>query len=352
MLHTLRGSLAVLLLPLLAANAAKFRPEEGHILSNGTYRLPVPFDIASTQTNKEGAEGASFWSSSFILGSNNHSYMILSHVLANLSLYRASILDITDPSLYTQFETLSNSTTSVYSETGVFNASFPDYGFGSTSPSDGLSEIRTWSAVPGAEFDLTFETTSPVLLNGGLGVFKAGNKTVYEWSMPAGKTRGWLNANGTRVLVDAAQSLTWYDRQWGGAPPDWSWFELHLENVNGTDVPLSIWVWDEEGGQRGLATVRDGDVQNVVPVASLETSGRTFTSKASGATYPLDWSLRLADGTELSISSVRDDQELYAPGGKLPTYEGYVTVTGVYKGHQHVEGYGLIEVTPPNAIGA
>ncbi|TVY70059.1 Kievitone hydratase [Fusarium oxysporum f. sp. cubense] len=349
MLQTLRGSTAALLLPLLAVNAASFRSEEGSILSNGSYQLPTSFDIASTQTNREGADGASFWSSSFILGSNNHSYLVLSHVLADPSLYRASILDITDPSLYTQFETLSKPT-SFYSDTGVFNASFPDYGFGSTSPSDGLSEMRTWSAVPGAEFDLTFESTSPVLLNGGLGVFKAGNSTVYEWSMPAGKTRGWLNVNGTKVIVDTAQSLTWYDRQWGGAPPNWSWFELHLENVNGTDIPLSIWVWDEEHGQRGVATVRDGGVQNVIPVASLETSGRTFSSKASGATYPLDWSLHLADGTELSISSVRDDQELYAPGGKLPTYEGYVTVAGVYKGSQKVEGYGLIEISPPDAF--
>ncbi|KAK1641041.1 hypothetical protein BDP81DRAFT_446012 [Colletotrichum phormii] len=339
MLQTPGRSLALFLLPLLAVSGVKFRPEEGGILPNEMYQLPTPFDIAATQTTKEGTDSPSFWSSSFILGSNNHSYLILSHFLADLSLYRASILDITDPSQYTQFDTLSNSST-FYSDTGVFNASFPDHGFGSTSPSDGLSEMRTWSTVPGTAFDLTFESTSSVLLNGGLGVFKAGNAT----------TRGWLNVNGTRVVVDMAQSLTWYDRQWGGAPPNWSWFELHLENVNGTDVPLSIWVWDEEEGQRGLATIRDGGVQNVVSVASLKTSGRTYTSEASGATYPLDWILSLADGTELSVSSVREDQELYALGGKLPTYEGYVTVTGVYKGCQKVEGYGLIEVTPPGAL--
>ncbi|KAK1699834.1 hypothetical protein BDP55DRAFT_689866 [Colletotrichum godetiae] len=277
-------------------------------------------------------DSPSFWSSPFILGSNDHGYLILSHVLADLSLYRASILDIKNPSYSSTF----------YSDTGVFNASFSDYGFGSTRPSDGLSELRTWSTVPGTEFDLTFESTSPVLLNGGLGVFKAGNAMVYEWRMPADKTRGWLNVNGTRVVVDTARSLTWYDRQWGGAPPNWSWFELHLENVNGTDVPLSIWGC--------LATIRDGGVQRVVSVASLETSGRTYTSEASGATYPLDWTLSLANGIVVSMSSVREDQELYSPGGKLPTYEGYVTVTGVYKGCQKVGGYSLIEVTSPGAL--
>ncbi|KXH60202.1 hypothetical protein CSAL01_07707 [Colletotrichum salicis] len=119
MLQNPRNSLEAFLLPLLAVDAVKFRPEEGGILSNGTYQLPTPFDIAAIQTTKEGTDSPSFWSSSFILGSNNHSYLILSHVLADLSLYRASILDITDPSQYTQLETLSNSSI-FYSDTGVF----------------------------------------------------------------------------------------------------------------------------------------------------------------------------------------------------------------------------------------
>ena len=38
------------------------------------------------------------------------------------------------------------------------------------------------------------------------------------WSMPAGKTTGSLDFNGSKVIVDTEKSLTWYDRQWAGAP--------------------------------------------------------------------------------------------------------------------------------------
>lgn len=36
--------------------------------------------------------------------------------------------------------------------------------------------------------------------------------------MPDGKTTGWLAFNGSTITVDTEKSLTWYDRQWAGAP--------------------------------------------------------------------------------------------------------------------------------------
>lgn len=107
---------------------------------------------------------------------------------------------------------------------------------------------------------------------------------------------------------------------------------------------MSIWCYDTPSGLGGLATIRNAaGVQDVVPVASLQPSNRTYTSQATGAVYPLDWVLQLTDGTNFSISSVRPDREMYAAGGVLPIYEGYVTVTGVYKNSQKFEGYGLVE---------
>ncbi|KAH0432263.1 kievitone hydratase [Colletotrichum camelliae] len=343
--------LAILLAQPLAGTAATFRPERDGLLHEGLHNLPT-FSPAVSQTinqTRDLPSDGSFWSSSFIHASNNHSYLVLSHLLSSIAVYRASVLDITDPSHpYAQYQVIT-SPASPFSPSGVFNASFPDYGFGSTSTTtDGISELRTWSARPddGVEFDLTFSTSAPILLNGGLGFFQSRNSTVYEWSMPAGLTRGWIAVNGTRVAVDPARSLTWYDRQWGGAPPGWSWFELHLDQEGSSyDVPMSVWVWEEAGAAAGLATIRDWrDVQKVVPVTSLVPSNRTYTSPSSGAVYPLDWTLELGDATRLSISSVRPDQEMVAEGGLLPTYEGYVTVSGVYQGNQSVEGYGLVEL--------
>uniref|UniRef100_L2FT70 Kievitone hydratase n=1 Tax=Colletotrichum fructicola (strain Nara gc5) TaxID=1213859 RepID=L2FT70_COLFN len=311
--------LAILLAQPLVGTAATFRPERDGLLREGLQNLPT-FNPAVSQTINQThnlPSDGSFWSSSFIHASNNHSYLVLSHLLPSIAIYRASILDITDPTYYAQYQVLT-SPISPFSPSGVFNTSFPDYGFGSTSITDGISELRTWSARPED-----------------------------GWSMPAGLTRGWIAVNGTRLAVDPARSLTWYDRQWGGAPPGWSWFELHLENPDQTayDVPMSVWVWEEAGAAAGLATIRDGrDVQKVVPVTSLVPSNRTYTSHSSGAVYPLDWTLELGDATRLCISSVRPDQEMVAEGGLLPTYEGYVTVSGVYQGNQTVEGYGLVEL--------
>jgi hypothetical protein len=326
--------------------------------------LPIPFNLTEsqteTQTGGRGSPGGSFWLSSFIHASDHHDYMVVSHVIAansfklsNLTLYRASILDITNPSRYAQFSFTSD-VSNVFSDNGDFNAAFANYGFASAQPVEATPAMRTWSNVSGIEFDLNFQLSSPALLNGGLGYFPAANSNVYEWGAPAAKTTGWLSLNGSKVTVDTTKSLTWYDRQWTGAPSPWTWFELHIDDGRhgGSAIPMSIWTWkDGTSSLAGLATIREAPgIQTVVPVTSLQPSNRTYTSKATNSVYPLDWVLKLADGTRLSVSSVRPDQELFAQGGIYPTYEGYVTVTGTYKGSRKVTGYGLVEVVPTQHV--
>lgn len=308
------------------------------------------FNLTESLTSNIGIPlGSSFWSSSFLHGSNGHDYVIVSHILFNFglapSLYRASIIDVTDTSFYAQFEGFSN-ISSPYSDLGVLDATFPDYGFTAVKPAGPFESLRTWSAVPGLEFELTFELGSSVLLNGGLGVFRT-NTTVNQWSMPAGRTEGWILAEGHNITVDTERSLTWFDRQWGGAPSSWTWFELHISNGqhNDLDIPMSIWIWKDVEGDKFLATVRESPgSQSVLRVMSFTASNRTYTSPASGLEYPLDWLLSLEDSTKLFVSSVRPDQELHA-GGQYPTYEGYVTLTGTYKGRSAV-GYGIVEIFP------
>ncbi|KAF4772723.1 hypothetical protein HER10_EVM0005809 [Colletotrichum scovillei] len=156
----------------------------------------------------------------------------------SIAIYRASDLDITGPAHHEQYQVITSPVPPPpFSPSGVFNASFPDNGFGSNSTTNGISELRTWSASPedGVDFDLTFSTSATILLNGGVGFFESCNSTVYERSRPAGVARGW-------IAVDPERSLTWYDRQWGGAPPGWQWFEIHLENSDPKDydVPMSV----------------------------------------------------------------------------------------------------------------
>lgn len=82
----------------------------------------------------------------------------------------------------------------------------------------------------------------------------------------------------------------------------------------------------------------------------MSPSDRTFTSQATGLTYPLDWVLSLADGSHLGISSIWADQEMHTANGTLPTYEGYITVRGAYRGSPIVSGYGIVEMTLPGTL--
>lgn len=261
-------------------------------------------------------------------------------------MYRFSILDITNTSRYTQYEFVSNDT-DIFAEDGNLDASLPSYGFESLPTGDDFSAMRTWSSVSGAEFDLSFELSAPVLLNGGLGFFQPADAVTYEWSMPAGKTMGWLSLDGLNVTVDTRNSLTWYDRQWGGEVPFWTWFELHVNGrgCEDTATPISVWTYDTLSGPAGLATIREANgVQNVVPVVSIRPSDRAYVSEDTGMTYPLDWTLKLADETTFYISSPRDDQEMHLPEGIYAAYEGYVVVTGNYQNGKEFEGYGVVEM--------
>ncbi|KAH7409721.1 hypothetical protein BKA64DRAFT_742765 [Cadophora sp. MPI-SDFR-AT-0126] len=339
-----------------AVRAERYVPENGSLLAD-VNTLPLTYDIAGSQSAAVNAQG-SFWSSSYIHGSNNRDYFVISHAAIvplpfGNSVYRASMLDITSPAaLYESFETFSNVST-LFSDNGDFSAQYPDYFFGAANPGSSATNLRTWSTVPDVRFDLNFDFSSQVLLNGGLGTFPgAFNTTVKEWSVPACKTRGWLIANGTNVTVNADKSLTWYDRQWGGAPANWTWFQLHIHSPQPgqPDIPFSIWTYgDATTGVLGFATVRGpvGATQGVIPVKSLKPSSRTYISPSSNVVYPLDWVLELSDGTNLAISSVRPKQELVGANGAFPAYEGYVAVSGVLAGKQKAVGYGMAEIVPP-----
>jgi hypothetical protein len=324
--------------------------------------LPLHYPIASTGTQGANAttQGAgSFWASSFLTGSDGHTYMVLSHVLTQPSLayYRASLLDVTDPSAgYKQFCHVTTTAAALPADNAgkSYNSTFSDFSLASTSPTDPLTEFRTWSTVSGVEFDLTFSTTSSLLLNGGTGLFDVANGTQWEWSMPAGFTTGYVvNANGTRITVDWTNSLTWYDRQLSPSPgnfggANWTWFELHLRNGNKPDVTMSIWFANSSTAGDlpvSFATVREAPGKNAVLGAHLDiTSDRTFVSASTNVTYPLDWTVTLADGTSLHISSVLADQELHTDDGLVPSYEGFVTVNG------SMTGYGLVEMVPVTGV--
>lgn len=135
--------------------------------------LGVPYDLFESQSLQP-KNTNSFWSSSYVYGSNDHQYLVLSHVLVspfgNLGVYRASVLDINDTSSYEQFTTLFNSSSIWTSNATGLDYEFVDYGFKSLT-SDPLGRLNTYSSVTDVLFNITFSLSPGIILNGGSGIF-------------------------------------------------------------------------------------------------------------------------------------------------------------------------------------
>jgi kievitone hydratase len=259
--------------------------------------------------------------------------MLISQTMPNVTsgpstgFYRASLVDITDPSFYVQSVFNANSSVGACS---TFNLTYNHYAYEALS-TDQISVLRTWSTMPDLTFDLTIDGTSTALLDGAVGTFFFGTDTpVFEWGMPACQTSGTLVVNGETLTVDPSRSFTWYDRQWGGGVvSNWTWFELHLE-IDNAPIKASIWIIDPVDAPRiQFATLRYEDgVQEIIPVSSfIAKTERVYNSPVFGIVYPLDWIVSLADGTDLTMSSIRPDQQMVGDSLVTTVYEGFMNVT-------------------------
>lgn len=293
----------------------------------------------------------SWWSSSFVSGSDNHEYLIVSHLLATptFSVYRGSIYDITEPEFYQFTETSVNTSLLDNNQGGAFNVSTADYYFGSTCPGNATKQLRTASTRSDVQYDITFDLSAPVIFNLGIGgYFQFGQDQTAEWSMPAGRTSGTLVRNGTTITIDPEQSLTWYDRQWnfGAATSfNWTWFELHLnDSSHKQPKKMSVWAYDDKVvGHRQWATIQpEAGINTVLPIVTFQPFGNPWTSPHTNNTYYQNWNVVLQDGTNLTIHSASNDQELYS--SSFASYEGFITVSGTGPSGDMITGYGLVEI--------
>ncbi|KAL4792804.1 hypothetical protein BDV19DRAFT_400372 [Aspergillus venezuelensis] len=345
--------------------------------------LPLSWDLATSQQPIANA-GNSWWSSSYIYASDGRQYFIVSHVGDPLlGFYRYSVLDIQNPENYRQYSVTGTESDPIGAHIHGANITLPTYGFEAVNPSDPLQSMRTWST-SGVEFDLTFDLSSPVIINGGSGTFTWGPFLTYEWSLVGGTTKGSFTINNTQLSIVPERSLTWYDRQvvWlpttTSAPPgtsaahNWTWFQLHyhddddrLTHLNHGSRPskVSAWIWDYADSPRvqfattlqesGQASSGPGwqPQQQVIRITEFTPSNRVWTSPGCGGSYHLDWTVKFQDGTELFISALRDDQEFCDTDSGdhfQPTYEGYITFVGADGFGRPVSGYGLVEICLAN----
>jgi hypothetical protein len=199
---------------------------------------------------------------------------------------------------------------------------------------------------PDYSYDIAFTATSKPLLNVGGNPWNFGTGNTVEAGLPNCRTTGSLTLNGKTLAIDPDTSFTWYDRQYGTGGPtkNWTWFELHFAD---SDMKVSAWAIDSDVPQADtrwrFASVRVGDSQLLMNTTLTSFYNKNFTSTNSNVTYPLMWNLDFSNGQNLTIESVRDDQEIRG-ATNLPdfAYEGFVTATGNFMGL--TEGYGVVEI--------
>lgn len=266
----------------------------------------------------------SFWADSFIHGSNGQDYYVAAHVMnytsdipGGLPPYRAAILDVTDPSRYLNFVKIGPADTpSYWRDSGEFHATFEGFGM-ETSSSDPLQGMHMYCALDGIEYDITFNYTSPVLLDVALGSYLVGGELGYEWAVPKGATEGWLKIDGETIDIVPEKSSTWYDRQWGSLQDSFQWIMIVLEESDRLDISvLCVWDWkDTVNGPKEFATVRSSRIgrDSVVPLKMMKSSSNIYTSPKTGLEYPTEWFVML-DGIEISVTTPRPDQVFEASG--------------------------------------
>lgn len=149
-----------------------------------------------------------------------------------------------------------------------------------------------------------------------------------------------LNVSGT-IAGQPASGIAWFDHQWGDQTPGqaalWDWFGVHLSD--GSDLMLYR-VKTPDGRVVQLAGSEVGADGVAREVNNLTMTPKRQWVSPSGRSYTLDWTVTSDRGT-LSLSAVRDQQELLSRTTSVAYWEGAVQGAGTWGGNAvKVEGMG------------
>lgn len=228
--------------------------------------------------------------------------------------------------------------------------------------------MRLTANIENASLDLELKAIGYPIYNGGTGKFHMVGMDIYEYSVPTMLSNGTITIGSRTFSVQ--NGLSWYDRQWqqplpkvpgfvlrvmsrimdarmkrggGFTLPVWGWMDINLEN----DVRISTWFAIEGDKENCWATIMhpDGAQRTVAVNPVICTAANHWTSKASGAAYPMLYSIEIPKlDTSLQVQCVVEDQELYFPENALYNhYEGASTVQGIYQGAP-ITGYCYTEL--------
>jgi predicted secreted hydrolase len=214
----------------------------------------------------------------------------------------------------------------------------------------GRHRLRAYSDEIG--FELELDEGKPPVAHGERGVSQKGaepGNASHYYSLTRMPTRGNLTVDGERVQVEG---LSWMDHEFGTSflekgQSGWDWFSIQLDD--GTDLMLYRFRRDRDSPDpHSRATIIDADGSSTpVGFDQFELApGASWTSPASGASYPVNWRLRIpGKQIELNASAAMEDQEMRTSESTGVTYwEGAITVNGRHRGRA-VRGHGYLEMT-------
>ncbi|MGH2407681.1 MAG: MMPL family transporter [Candidatus Limnocylindrales bacterium] len=168
----------------------------------------------------------------------------------------------------------------------------------------------------------------------------------YYYSRPRMAVTGVLTVDGAPLQV---AGTAWFDHQWGdfiSVGSGWDWFAVNL--ADGTDLTVSL--VRAPGGSGPLAygtLVRpDGRVDHLDRSAFMVTATGSWTSPATGATYPAGWQLAIpSEGLEIGLAPTVAGQELDTRSSTNVVYwEGSQRVTATRAGRP-LGGEAYVELT-------
>jgi len=194
---------------------------------------------------------------------------------------------------------------------------------------DGFSRYTTHfgstgSAAQAFEVQLELRATQPLLLQGDAGFSRKGPdeaQASHYLSEPQLQVQGTLQQRGQRVAV---HGRAWLDHEWSDTlmHPDavgWDWIGMNLDDGGALTAfrlrradGSSLWAggsWRDAAGRQQVFA--DDSVRFK--------SGREWTSPASGARYPLQWTVDTPAG-RFEVRALLDAQELDSREGTGTVY--------------------------------
>lgn len=231
----------------------------------------------------------------------------------------------------------------------------------SASSEDSQVDLRGWHLgrvgpdwqvrIHAADFalNLQFKAVQPVLLQGQHGLSRKGpdpRHSSYYYSIPQLQTSGTIQLQGQTHRLGRG-STAWFDHEWSQAVlhPDavgWDWMGINLLDGGALTAfqirtPAGQALWD--GGSfrtvTGQLTVFSKGDTRFKPV-------RWWHSQATGATYPVQWTVQTPAGLH-TVTSLVDNQELDSRASTGAVYwEG---LCDVHDATRKLVGRGYLEMT-------